>query len=133
VTGPRLAVTFWTRAARQVESAAEWWRENRQDSPEALSDELVRTLDLIARQPGIGLPATNVRLSGVRRILLPRVRARIGNLTIEVTVVAEKDSEKSAAAVFAEIGPWEGETTEEVLAILAEARRDGAQRPVSDL
>jgi plasmid stabilization system protein ParE len=73
VTRPRLAVTFWARAARQVESAGQWWRENRQDSPEALSDELVRTLDLIARQPGVGLPATNVRLSGVRRILLPRV------------------------------------------------------------
>ncbi len=74
MTRSRLAVVFWARAARQVESASEWWRENRQDSPEALSDELVRTLDLIARQPGIGLPATNVRLSGVRRILLPRVR-----------------------------------------------------------
>jgi plasmid stabilization system protein ParE len=73
VIRPRLAVTFWTRAARQVESAGQWWRENRQDSPEALSDELVRTLDLIARQPGVGLPATNARLAGVRRILLPRV------------------------------------------------------------
>ena len=73
MTRPRLAVTFWARAARQVESAGQWWRENRQDCPEGLSDELVRTLDLIARQPGVGLPATNVRLSGVRRILLPRV------------------------------------------------------------
>jgi len=73
VTRPRLAVVFWTRAARQVESAAQWWRENRQGSPEALSEELLRTLNLIALQPGIGLPATNLRLSGVRRILLPRV------------------------------------------------------------
>jgi plasmid stabilization system protein ParE len=73
VTGPRLAVTFWKRAARQIESAAKWWRENRQDSPEALSDELVRTVDLITLQPGVGVPAFNARLSGVRRILLPRV------------------------------------------------------------
>ena len=73
MTRPRLAVIFWKRAARQVESAGQWWRENRHDSPDALSEELVRTLDLIARQPGVGLPATNVRLSGVKRILLPRV------------------------------------------------------------
>ena len=70
---PRLAVTFWKRAARQIESAAEWWRENRQASPDALSDELVRTLDLITQQPGVGVPALNARLAGVRRILLPRV------------------------------------------------------------
>ena len=61
------------------------------------------------------------------------VRARIGELTIEVTAVAEEASERSAASVFAEIGPWEGETTEELLAILAEARHRGGQRPVSDL
>jgi plasmid stabilization system protein ParE len=72
VTGPRLAVTFWKRAARQVESAADWWHENRHDSPDALSDELARTLELITLQPGVGLPAVNAR-PGVRRILLPRV------------------------------------------------------------
>ena len=73
MTGPRLAVTFWKRAARQIESAADWWHENRHDSPDALSDELARTLELITLQPGVGLPAVNARLSGVRRILLPRV------------------------------------------------------------
>jgi plasmid stabilization system protein ParE len=73
VTATRLAVTFWKRAARQIESAGRWWRENRQASPDALSQELVRTLDLITRQPGVGMPASNARLSGVRRILLPRV------------------------------------------------------------
>ena len=61
------------------------------------------------------------------------VRARVGDLTIEVTAIAEKASGRSAASVFAELGPWEGETTEEVLAILAEARHRGGQRPVSDL
>lgn len=73
MTGPRLAVTFWKRAARQIELAATWWRENRQGSPDALSDELVRTLDLITLQPGVGVPTLSARLSGVRRILLPRV------------------------------------------------------------
>ena len=37
---------------------------------------------------------------------------------------------RSAADVFAEIGPWEGETTEEMLKFLAEARRQGSQRRV---
>lgn len=73
MTAARLAVTFWKRAARQVESAGQWWRENRKASPDALSEELVRILDLITRQPGLGVQATNARLAGVRRILLPRV------------------------------------------------------------
>jgi hypothetical protein len=53
------------------------------------------------------------------------VRTQVGDLTIEVRAVREGASERSAAAVFAEIGPWEGETTEEVLAILAATRRPG--------
>lgn len=61
------------------------------------------------------------------------VRAQVGDLTIEVRAVSEGTSGRSAAAVFAEIGPWEGETTEEVLAILAEARRGGGQRSVPAL
>jgi len=36
----------------------------------------------------------------------------------------------SAADVLAEIGPWEGETTEEMFKFLAEARRQGSQRLV---
>ena len=54
-------------------------------------------------------------------------------MTIEVRAVSEDAGERSAAAAFAEIGPWEGETTEEVLAILAEARHRGGQRAVPDL
>lgn len=61
------------------------------------------------------------------------VRAQVGDLTIEVRAVSEGTSGRSAAAVFAEIGPWEGETTEEVLAILAEARRRGGQQSVPEL
>jgi hypothetical protein len=61
------------------------------------------------------------------------VRATVGGLTIEVTAVTEKASGRSAASVFGEIGPWEGETTEELLAFLAEARRRGGRRPAPDL
>jgi hypothetical protein len=61
------------------------------------------------------------------------VRTTIGGLTIEVRAVSEPGSVKSAADTFAELGPWEGETTEELLAMFAEARRTGSRRVVSDL
>jgi len=65
VTQPRLPVVFWDRAARQIEEANDWWRKHREGSPEALSEDLVRALDIIARQPGIGTPAAS--LSGLGR------------------------------------------------------------------
>ena len=61
------------------------------------------------------------------------VRAQLGDLTVEVRAVSEAPLGRSAAELFAEIGPWEGETTEEILAVLAEARRQGGQRIVADL
>lgn len=61
------------------------------------------------------------------------VRTKVGDLTIEVRAVAEAPTERSAADLFAEIGPWAGETTEEVLAFLAEARQRGGQRSVPQL
>jgi hypothetical protein len=39
------------------------------------------------------------------------VRAMIEGLTVEVRVVPDLPVSRSAAALFAEIGPWEGETT----------------------
>lgn len=56
------------------------------------------------------------------------VRARVDGLTVEIRVVPEglaqplEHGEKSAADVFREIGPWEGETLDELLAFFAEAR-----------
>jgi plasmid stabilization system protein ParE len=69
----RLAVIFGQRAARQIQEAADWWQTHREGSPAALTEDLVRALDLIFRQPGVGKPIMNERLSGVRRLLLPRV------------------------------------------------------------
>jgi hypothetical protein len=56
------------------------------------------------------------------------VRARVGELTIEVPAVGEQEAAGSAADVFSELGPWAGESTEEILRLLAEARRRGGQR-----
>jgi hypothetical protein len=58
------------------------------------------------------------------------VRATVEGMTVEVRVVPGPPVIRSAADVFAEIGPWEGETTEEMLTFLAEARRQSSQRPV---
>jgi hypothetical protein len=56
------------------------------------------------------------------------VRARVGGLTIEVRTIDEQGPARSAADVFAELGPWAGESTEEILRVLAAARRSGGRR-----
>ena len=61
------------------------------------------------------------------------VRATLGGLTVEVRAVPDLPDTESAAELFAAIGPWAGETTEEILAILAQARANGGQRTVADL
>ena len=61
------------------------------------------------------------------------VRAKVGDLTIEVRAVDGPGAGKSAADVFATLGPWAGESTEEILPVLAEARRSGGRRSVPEL
>ncbi len=61
------------------------------------------------------------------------VRATVGDLTIEVRVVSGPLATCSAAEAFATIGPWAGETTAEVLALLEAARLGGGQRSVPEL
>ncbi len=61
------------------------------------------------------------------------VRTRIGDLTIEVRALDEPVATRSAADVFATLGPWAGESTEDILRLLADARRSGGQRPVPEL
>lgn len=61
------------------------------------------------------------------------VRANLGGLAVEVRAVPELQEATSAAEVFAAIGSWVGETTDEILAILAKARAQGGQRAVADL
>lgn len=49
------------------------------------------------------------------------VEAIVGDLRVELRVKAPR----SAADLFREIGPWEGESTEELLKLLKEERRRG--------
>ena len=62
------------RAATQIRKAAVWWSANRLAAPNAVKEELANAFMLISHQPEIGAAATNVRLAGVRRIYLDRVR-----------------------------------------------------------
>ena len=61
------------------------------------------------------------------------VRAEVGNLTVEVRAVGAVGRDGTAAEAFASLGPWAGESTEELLTFLADARRKGGRRPVPAL
>ena len=66
-----------------------------------------------------------------------KVLAKLGEMTVEVRRVAATADAKSAADVLREIlaehGPWAGETEQELLDRLAEARRAGGSRPAPEL
>jgi len=61
------------------------------------------------------------------------VTLRVDELDIELRVLASGSVAVSAADQFRALGPWEGESTEEILELLAEARRLGRTRPVDRL
>jgi len=69
-----LPVQVTALAAHHIREAEDWWRENRQAAPNAVRFELQRALLLIAGQPRIGSRATNVKLAGVRRISLAKIK-----------------------------------------------------------
>lgn len=68
-----LKLRITVRAADEIERAHRWWRENRSAAPEAVREDLERTLKVISLQPGIGQRVMNARLAGVRRIHIDRV------------------------------------------------------------
>jgi len=69
-----LPIKITGRAAAQIQEAASWWLANRPKAPESFQQELRRGFDLISHQPAVGARATNLKLPGVRRIYLSRVR-----------------------------------------------------------
>ena len=62
-----------------------------------------------------------------------KVTLHVDGLDVELRVLPAGPIAVSAADIFREIGPWEGETTEQILELLAEARRSGTARPVGRL
>ena len=71
---PRLPLQTTRRAAREIRAASKWWDENRPAAPDAFRDAIDKAFELICTQPNIGAIATNVKLPGVRRILLSKVQ-----------------------------------------------------------
>ena len=69
-----LPVVVTASAAAAISEAKEWWAQNRLSSATPLADDLERTFELIATHPAIGARATNVSLSGVRRVHIARIR-----------------------------------------------------------
>jgi hypothetical protein len=61
------------------------------------------------------------------------VRTNVGGLTIEVRAIPAQTADRSAADIFADLGPWAGESTEQMLELLAAARRRGGQRSIREL
>jgi plasmid stabilization system protein ParE len=100
----RLSVVVTESAARSIREASEWWQNNREAAPTALTDDLERALALIAVQPGIGARAVNVALPGVRRVLLARIRYhlyyRIATSGNEIQVLAFWHTSRVSGAVI---------------------------------
>jgi plasmid stabilization system protein ParE len=69
-----LPVEVTDLAKAQIRAAEEWWRLNRPKAPNAIREELEGACALIAIQPEIGARATNLSLTGVRRLHLTRIR-----------------------------------------------------------
>lgn len=70
----RLSIRLKPEAQREIEIALRWWETNRHKAPEALKLDIAQALDLICESPGIGVPVSHVRLSGLRRLHLSRTR-----------------------------------------------------------
>lgn len=68
---------FTVRAADEIERADSWWREHRPAAPDAVRQDLERTLNVLLAQPGIGQRVMNARLVGVRRIHIDRIHHHV--------------------------------------------------------
>ncbi|MGH8738159.1 MAG: type II toxin-antitoxin system RelE/ParE family toxin [Burkholderiales bacterium] len=68
-----MKVRVTTRAQAQIDRAATWWDDNRSLAPEAFDEDLAEAFSLLSAQPGIGVPVTNARTPGVKRLHLARI------------------------------------------------------------
>ncbi len=62
-------------ADAHIKQASGWWLANRDKAPHAFKEEFERGFALISHRPEMSAAATNVKLKGVRRIHLARVRS----------------------------------------------------------
>jgi hypothetical protein len=89
---------------RRVRRAAAWYAET------------------IVARPEKHIPASlEEAVAQLKRDPQRPVHARVDDLDVEIRVVADETT--VPADVFAGVGPWQGETTEELLRVLREARQ----------
>ena len=69
-----LPIRISPQALAQIEEAADWWAKNRPSAPGAIRQDIGEILNVLARQPGIGVPSRRGRIRGLRRVTLDRVR-----------------------------------------------------------
>jgi len=69
-----LQIHVAARAQREIDAADRWWASNRPAAPGAIQADLAEALSLLVEQPGLGTPCQGVRLAGLRRLYLRRVR-----------------------------------------------------------
>jgi plasmid stabilization system protein ParE len=72
-----LPVTTTPEADAQIRTINDWWRENRQASPDLFLDELSRAFDMISRAPNIGRLYRRSPVPGTRRVLLRGTRYHV--------------------------------------------------------
>lgn len=68
-----MKVRVTKRAQAQIDRAAHWWDDNRPLVPEAFDEDLAEAFSLIGVEPGIGVPVSNTKTPGVRRLHLARI------------------------------------------------------------
>jgi len=72
--GGKLPIRVVPSAADQIATASTWWDANPPKAPGAFREEIKSVLELVSLQPQVGTKAGNVKLAGVRRIHLSRIR-----------------------------------------------------------
>ncbi len=70
-------------------------------------------------------------VAALRRDPTKPVRAKVLHMTVELRAIVDGALETAAAEAFAEIGPWEGESTEGLTELLSAHRR--VNRDISKL
>jgi hypothetical protein len=67
-------------------------------------------------------------LAALRRDPMHPVRVHVGDMNVELRAVQTPAPEDLLGDYLASIGPWEGESTEELMELLREGRRMGGSK-----
>jgi|JI9StandDraft_2_1071091.scaffolds.fasta_scaffold118866_3 plasmid stabilization system protein ParE len=66
-------VAFTVSALEDIEAADAWWRLNRPLAPDAIEDELIRVVEILAEHPGVGQLVPGTRHAATRKLVLRRI------------------------------------------------------------